>query len=105
MINWKCRTSESMERDGWEILLVGKGGSHVRYLSGFTETVREPYDMSPINPPVLPREMLQAVMDGLWEAGMRPTGINDVRESTAALKDHLKDMRAIAAKKIGVALP
>ena len=51
------------------------------------------------------RDFLQAIMDGAWEAGFRPSGYGDVREATAALRFHLEDMRALAFHATGIGKP
>ena len=107
-MTWAAQTNVRLERSEMELVVVERGVgenlAYCDYLSSMT-VQRIPYGERIPQGVFVPRGMLQAIMDGLWHDGFRPTGITDVRESTAALKDHLKDMRAIAAKKIGVVLP
>jgi len=101
---WKCQVTDSLARDGWEIYLLNhRPNGTVDALSNFTLYHSE--KGTSYVPPVVDREFLQAIMDGLWHGGFRPTGVTDVRESTAALKDHLNDMRVIVGSKLGVKLP
>jgi hypothetical protein len=105
---WKCRVTDSLSRDGWELIVVNKTPSGgIEHVSGITVRHQSWPGQAEAEgqPPIVEREFLQAIMDGLWHGGFRPTGITDVRESTAALKDHLNDMRAIVGSKLGVKLP
>jgi len=60
----------------------------------------EPLRRQPNQPQL--KEIMQALLDAAWENGMRPSGYGDVKESVAAVKAHLSDMRMIAFHKIGV---
>jgi hypothetical protein len=40
--------------------------------------------------------LLQAVVDAAWEAGVRPTGYSDIKNETAALREHMNDLRTVA---------
>lgn len=51
------------------------------------------------------REFMQAMLDGAWEAGLRPTGYGNVAEELRASDGHLQDMRAIAFGKLGIEKP
>lgn len=44
------------------------------------------------------------MMDELWREGFRPKDIGTAGH-LAATQEHLKDMRAIVAKQLGVPLP
>ncbi len=44
----------------------------------------------------LSREQATILINELWTAGIRPTGIGDQGETVSALKAHLDDMRKIA---------
>lgn len=41
-------------------------------------------------------DLIQSVVDKAWEAGFRPRGFSDIKNETAALREHLKDMKTIA---------
>lgn len=45
-------------------------------------------------------QMLQSIMDGLWENGIRPSGYVGT-EAVAAMREHISDLRAIALKVTG----
>lgn len=47
----------------------------------------------------------QRLFDDLWACGFRPQATEGSADQTEALSAHLKDMRAIASKKLGVELP
>jgi hypothetical protein len=41
-------------------------------------------------------QIVQAIMDEAWANGFRPRGFGDVQNETAALREHLKDVRTVA---------
>lgn len=41
------------------------------------------------------QEFLQAALDAAWDAGLRPAGYLDTRESMKATQAHLEDMRKL----------
>lgn len=51
------------------------------------------------------KAFLQALVDGCWEAGIRPTGVEDFKRAHDVKDAHLQDMRAIVSKTVGVVLP
>lgn len=57
------------------------------------------YDKGTYTPPSLEATFddLRMLMDELWNAGIRPTGINAVGEQ-GAMKAHLEDMRRLVFK-------
>lgn len=55
----------------------------------------------PLNGPPM-RELVQSIMDEAWSNGFRPSGYGDLKESTAAIRGHLSDMRTIAFHKLGI---
>jgi hypothetical protein len=50
-------------------------------------------------------EVLQAIMNALWEHGLRPTGFGDIKNETAAIRGHLDDMRALAFGALKMSAP
>ncbi len=42
--------------------------------------------------------MLQAMMDGLWDSGLRPTNHRDFTQELGAVRTHLEDMRQLVFK-------
>lgn len=42
--------------------------------------------------------MLQAMMDGLWDSGLRPSNHRDFTQELQATKTHLEDMRQLVFK-------
>jgi hypothetical protein len=50
------------------------------------------------------RDLAQQLMNDLWNSGVRPTGIHHRDQMVAAQSFHLRDMRAIVAKKLSVDL-
>lgn len=101
---WKVRARYAPWMDGEEVVIF-KGQNIVRFTlepfdpHGFvTEpTVRSHQDDG--------NSFLRAVLNAAWELGLRPDGFDDTRESMAATKQHLEDMRALAFYKIGAEKP
>lgn len=50
-------------------------------------------------------DFLRAALNCAWDAGLRPDGYLDVRESMKATDAHLHEMRAIAFHKLGADKP
>lgn len=48
---------------------------------------------------------IRAIFNACWDAGMRPDGFDDTRESMKATNAHLQDMRAIAFGKLQIPSP
>ena len=48
---------------------------------------------------------VRAIFNACWDAGMRPDGFDDTRESMKATNAHLQDMRAIAFGKLEIPSP
>lgn len=46
--------------------------------------------------------LVQSIIDAAWEAGFRPTGFTDVKNETAAIRDHLGDMRRIVFRQLKI---
>lgn len=67
------------------------------YLSPEQYFINHPWDEA--------KQMLQALVDTCFEAGIRPSGIEDFRRANDSQKAHLEDMRAIVSKTVGVVLP
>jgi len=47
-------------------------------------------------------EIIQAVMTAGWSRGFRPSGFADVQNETAALRQHLADMKTIAFHQLKI---
>jgi hypothetical protein len=47
-------------------------------------------------------DLVQAIIDRAWEAGFRPAGFAEIKNETAAVREHLTDMRTIAFHKLGI---
>ncbi len=48
--------------------------------------------------PAQDTSMLQAMMDGLWDSGLRPTNHRDHTQELGAVRTHLEDMRQLVFK-------
>ena len=40
--------------------------------------------------------LIQAILDEAWQHGFRPRGFADVKNETAAIREHLGDMKTVA---------
>lgn len=81
----------------------GRGG--IAVITGFQTTQIEEGGYSepiPREAGFSHRDLLQAIVTAAWEAGIRPAGYGDVRESITATKAHLDDMRKLAFKAHGI---
>lgn len=50
-------------------------------------------------------DFLRSALNAAWEAGLRPDGFDDTRESMKATNAHLQDMRALVFAKAGTTKP
>lgn len=64
----------------------------------------KPEDEGKDRPPfiTLEQEGAQRLMDALWDAGLRPSEGMGSAGQLAAVQNHLKDMRVIVGKQLGV---
>lgn len=46
--------------------------------------------------------LIQQIIDQAWQAGFRPSGFSDIKNETAALRDHLGDMKRIAFHQLKI---
>lgn len=47
-------------------------------------------------------ELIQAIVDSAWESGFRPSGFSEIKNETAALRQHLEDMKTIAFHQLKI---
>ena len=87
---------------GHRLDIVHRVGDRIAIANPVEFTAQEPGEMRPVTPAMtLPRESLQGLLDALWGLGLRPSGHGGEPETTA-LQGHLRDMRAIAFKQLGM---
>jgi len=67
-----------------------------RFASNIEFVKCEPGDLIPPTPLELCRDKAQALMDSLWDCGIRPTEGNGSAGAMRATEKHLEDMRKIA---------
>lgn len=77
----------------------------IAIVQNFVMQVTDEGQSYPPSTPSLPTEAYQAMIEGLWKAGFRPTGYQEPREHIASINRHLEDFRAIAFKLIKVHPP
>jgi hypothetical protein len=100
---WRIKAAYNEMQDGFDIAIF-KGNAictsfnFAAYTPG--EKVYPTLEAGPES-----KEFLRAALSAAWNAGFRPEGFNDTRESMKATNAHLQDMRAIAFHKIGAAKP
>jgi hypothetical protein len=46
--------------------------------------------------------LIQGIVDKAWEAGFRPRGFSDIKNETAALREHLADMKRVAFHQLRI---
>lgn len=81
----------------------GEAGTSVRVAEGFTWSTQPEGAMWAATTGIHDVDgLVQSIVDAAWEAGFRPTGFSDVKNETAAIRDHLKDMRTVAFHKLGI---
>lgn len=95
--SWSILTAHDDYQRGRRVAVCWRGldGS----LSQLQEAAFDPVTPGMMSDTVGPQHgeaFLQAALDAAWEAGLRPAGLSDARRETAALENHLDDMRAIA---------
>lgn len=100
---WRVKAHVNSYLDGTEIFIrLGEDG----FVEPFTIMKRQPGGI--VVPSVSAEHgeaFLRAVLNAAWDAGLRPDGFNDTRESMKATNAHLQDMRALAFHKIGAEKP
>jgi len=80
------------------------GVYYAEHLESLTYVRREEGDSSDgVNIP--DQQMLQALVDACWRAGIRPEALQADASEIGATKRHLEDMRAIAFHKVGAERP
>lgn len=47
-------------------------------------------------------ELIQAIVNEAWRVGFRPTGFEDTKNETTAIKQHLADMKTIAFHQLKI---
>jgi hypothetical protein len=80
---------------GSRIIKVANGFTWSDHCEGdafdHSDGIRDPHD-----------DLVQAIMDKAWEAGFRPTGFSEIKNETAALREHLADLKAIAFHQLKI---
>lgn len=103
---WKFFVDYRVSADSFRLYLRRKNSHNLTFncVSGFTFLeVEEGHETPAVAE--CDHAFLQAIMDGIWDSGIRPTGYADVRESLKHVNAHLQDMRALSFGKLGVAKP
>lgn len=85
------------------ILIQDRPGGKVGVVSDFIQEEYAEGDMFDSNSGIgRADELIQRIVDRAWESGFRPVGFDNVKNETAALREHLADMRTIAFHKLGI---
>ena len=80
-----------------------KGGDKISTAKSIQFEEREMYEV--VNPVCrLSKTAAQQLMDDLWTCGVRPSEGQGSAGQLAAIQEHLKDMKVIVSKKLGVEL-
>ena len=88
-------------------LLIDNSGPRPGFVTNMIVKVDGPEDAGMEHLPsfTVTEQTAQAMMDGLWREGFRPTEGSGSAGSLAATQEHLADMRKIAFNALGVAAP
>lgn len=112
MSTFRLHIQDDFQRNDVKLFLVQTepGGHRFIGTALVMSDANESGSETPADGRILPRganqrDLLQAIVDGAWEAGFRPSGYGDIRESLAAIDAHLQDMRALAFHATGVQPP
>jgi hypothetical protein len=91
-------------RGGHRLLLVtDKGRGKIDVLTDFVWAEYDEGALFDLNAGIPgASEMIQQIVDRAWEAGFRPSGFGDVKNETAAIREHLSDMKAIAFHQLKI---
>ena len=82
---------------------IGQTGRIVEVANGFTWIKHEEGDAWFVGDGIgRAGQLIQAIMDQGWENNYRPTGFTDIRNETAALREHLSDMKRIAFHQLKI---
>ena len=93
---WRCDIKYDLYNDGRELFLR----DDEQILTALTfRTVASSVRSDGVT---VPTAMLQSVINAMWDAGFRPDGYGDIKESLKAKDDHLRDMRRIVFHKLGI---
>jgi hypothetical protein len=104
-MTWRFVTEPSFSEGGHRLYIANDRPDGSRDIVTRIElTRRGPDEYGPILDPIVPprevHDFLRAAMNAAWELGIRPDGFNDTRESMAATKAHLADMRTLTFRLI-----
>lgn len=103
--NWKVRAHHNPLQDAYDVLIEFGDAT----VLPFALTIRD--HATPVIPTFSSEEtregeaFLRAALNAAWDAGLRPDGYLDTRESMKATNAHLQDMRVLAFHKIGAQKP
>ena len=97
--NWRFKRQYNINSDEFETALFSPG---TREYVAMSIKEYEPATVATGDRlTTFPNEIWQAVMDGLWETGFKPSGYVGT-ERVQSMQDHISDLRAIAFKLVGV---
>lgn len=87
--------------DECDVAIINTAYNGEKFCLAETKFVKyEPHEgakafLSALNEGPKPTEILQSILDAAWEQGLRPTGFQDIKNETTAIKSHLDDMRRL----------
>lgn len=108
-MTWRVFVEDSILHRGRRLFVArDRGDGRLDVLAPLTFTTIDAGLAAP-DAPVLDIQdsegFLRAMLNAAWDAGLRPDGFMDTRESMKATTAHLEDMRALAFHKIGAMKP
>ena len=105
---WRCRIMSDLGGNDRRLYLmrddiVAGIGRKIHIVDGFTTVEHEEGDCWTLADGIPgASELIQAILDAAWEGGMRPRGFSDIKNETAALREHLSDLKTIAFHQLKI---
>ena len=97
----QIRAKASPWMGGVEIAAFGRlNGGDTKVATVQWETIADNAMMKPLL--AIRMEQAQVLMDDLWNAGVRPTEGSGSAGAMRAAQDHIKDLRRVAFKALGI---
>jgi hypothetical protein len=103
-VRYRCRLFESYATDARRLVLIRDSGpGKIELATGFTWREESEGAMFALSEGIeRADDFLQPILNEAWDKGMRPAGFADVKNETAAIRDHLADMKAIAFHQLKI---
>lgn len=107
-IHYRARLAPDFSVAGHRLYVMwdsgqGRFGAKVQVATGFTTIEHDEGDAFGLSDGIpCSGQLVQAILDEAWSHGFRPRGFSDVQNETAALREHLGDLRKIAFHQLKI---